>query len=242
LLTLSGEGGLLHCSLVALDENGSARIIERNYEVDVPLHVTAILPLAFDASRTATLTAELQPSSTMPSPQAASAPGDVVITEIMKDPSFVTDAAGEWFEVKNRTTQAINLEGWTISDASGSQHTIHGTNGVWLPARAYFVLGINSNLATNGGVQVGYKYSSFSLGNGADDIQLKDANGALIDAVAYDDGIFWPDTAGKSLTLNRALIDSVSNDDGANWCPALTQMSGGNTDFGTPRVANNTCP
>jgi hypothetical protein len=89
---------------------------------------------------------------------------------------------------------------------------------------------------------VGYRYSSFTLSNGADAIQLLDASGALVDAVAYDDGIFWPDAAGKSLSLNRALVDVGLNDDGANWCAALSPMSASSSDFGTPRLANNVCP
>jgi hypothetical protein len=176
-------------------------------------------------------------------PLAIVGTASIVITEIMKDPSFVTDSAGEWFEVFNLTSAPINVEGWKIKDSGTNTHTIHATNGVWIPQRSYFVFGLNSTLSTNGGIPVGYKYStSFSLGNGADDIQLVDAAGVLVDAVSYDDGIFWPDESGKSISLNRALVDPVANDDGSNWCSALTPVSSSNTDLGTPKRANNTCP
>jgi len=69
-----------------------------------------------------------------------------------------------------------------------------------------------------------------------------ESNGALVDAVSYDDGVFWPDESGKSINLNRALVDPVANDDGSNWCSALTPATASNTDLATPRRANNTCP
>jgi hypothetical protein len=169
-------------------------------------------------------------------------PGDVVICEIMKDPTFVSDSVGEWFEVRNRTSLPIDLEGWTIADAGSNSHVIHNNGaGVWLMPRQYFVFGINSDTNVNGGIVVNYKYASFTLANGADEIRLIDTQGNLVDVVSYDDGIFWPDVPGKTLSLSRPKVDSILNDDGANWCPALTPILG-SFDFGTPRVANNNCP
>jgi len=39
---------------------------------------------------------------------------DVVINEIIQNPSAVSDANGEWFEVHNPTASAIDIDGWTI--------------------------------------------------------------------------------------------------------------------------------
>jgi hypothetical protein len=239
-LALSADGGPECAALVALDERGAARIVRRNDRFDREVRVSCTLAAA-DGSR-AERSATIDPASAAPSASTLAAPGQVVICEIMKDPANVADSAGEWFEIMNRTNQPIDLEGWTITDAGTNSHTIHGTNGVWLPPRSYFVLGINADPLLNGGIQVGYRYSSFTLANGADEIRLTDATGVLVDVVAYDDGIFWPDEPGKSLTLSRALIDAGLNDDGANWCSALYPVSSANADFGTPRVANNNCP
>ena len=174
---------------------------------------------------------------------ASSAAGTgLVITEIMKDPTAVSDSAGEWFEVRNLGPTPIDLSGWVIRDSGSNSHTIPATAGAIVPQRSYFIFGINATPALNGGVNVGYRYSSFTLGNGADDIQLLDASGLLVDAVAYDDGVFWPDTAGAAMNLQRALVDAALNDDGANWCNSLNPISATNSDTGTPRVANNTCP
>jgi hypothetical protein len=230
--------------LVALDSNGAARVLERNYAIESEVLATCTIPkLGASVGSAAKLTATIPAGWQMPNPGLLVAAGDIVITEIMKDPSFVTDANGEWFEVFNRTTAPINVEGWKIKDSGSNSHTIHNTNGVWIPQRSYFVFGVNSTTTTNGGIAVNYKYSSsFTLSNAADDIQLVDPNGVTVDAVAYDDGIFWPDDAGKSLNVNRAMVDAGLNDDGANWCSALTPVSATNTDLATPRRANNVCP
>ena len=36
------------------------------------------------------------------------------INEIIQNPSAVSDANGEWFEVYNPTGSGIDIEGWTI--------------------------------------------------------------------------------------------------------------------------------
>ncbi len=169
--------------------------------------------------------------------------GDIVITEIMKDPSFVSDAHGEWFEIQNITTHVINIAGWKISDLGTNSHTIsNNVQPLYLSPGQRFVLGIDQNPLTNGGVVVDYKYSNFTLGNAADSILLTARSGYLIDEVDYDDGIFWPDVPGKTLSLHLFAGDVYLNDDPANWCPGKTLIGGGNTDMGTPGQDNDTCP
>jgi hypothetical protein len=55
-------------------------------------------------------TAPMSCASTCPNP------GDIIITEIMQNPSAVNDSEGEWFEVYNTTGADINLDGWEIRD------------------------------------------------------------------------------------------------------------------------------
>lgn len=264
---LRGERGERASQLVRLDERGAARVLQLGHTASAPLEAWALVAPPFERpggpgplpSRNWMRTPSVQiPSASAAlaqswaasgggapsSPFAASSSGasGLVITEVMKDPTQVSDNAGEWFEVRNLGSVSIDVSGWTIRDAGSNVHLIPATTPLVIPARSYFVFGINADPALNGGVTVGYRYSSFTLSNGADAIQLLDASGALVDAVAYDDGIFWPDAAGKSLSLNRALVDVGLNDDGANWCAALSSMSASSADFGTPRLANNVCP
>lgn len=169
--------------------------------------------------------------------------GHVIVTEFMKDPNAVTDTRGEWIEVHNRLPWRVNLEGWRLSDDSGAMHVIsNGGNGVRMGPGGYLVLGNSSDTALNGGVQVDYQWSSFSLGNGADQIVLSRPDGTLVDRVAYDDGVLWPDTAGRSISLKLAARDALLNDDPTNWCHASSPISGTNPDLGTPRLDNDACP
>ncbi len=169
--------------------------------------------------------------------------GHVLITEFMKDPSAVSDTRGEWIEVYNNLPWRVNLEGWVLSDDGGSSHVIStGGAGLRVGPGGYLVLGNSSDPALNGGIQVDYVWSSFSLANGADQIVLSRPNGTLVDRVAYDDGMLWPDQAGRSICLKNSARDAVLNDDPANWCHSSTPISGTNTDTGTPHLDNDACP
>lgn len=166
----------------------------------------------------------------------------VVITEFMKDPAHVGDSQGEWIEVYNPMPWRLNLEGWTLGDDNGAQHTIsNGGQGVYVRPGDYLVLGRSADLATNGGVDVDYVYSSFTLSNGSDQIVLRRRNGLVAERIAYDDGVTWPDQGGQSISLDPNWLDPVSNDDGARWCHSTTAIGNGNTDTGTPGFANDPC-
>jgi Lamin Tail Domain len=166
----------------------------------------------------------------------------VVITELMKDPAAVSDTQGEWFEIYNPVPWRLNIEGWSIGDDSGPQHVIsNGGAGVYLRPGQYFVLGRNADPVANGGVQVDYAYTSFSMSNGADQVVLRRRNGLIADRVAYDDGVLWPDQAGQSISLDPSVLDAQANDDGANWCSS-TSVIPGSTDTGTPGAPNDPCP
>lgn len=174
-----------------------------------------------------------------PTPQT----GGVVVTEFMKDPSAVADTRGEWIELYNTLPWRVNIEGWILADDAGTQTVLsNGGQGLRLAPGQYFVLGNSADPTQNGGVPVQFAYSGFVLGNGADQIVLQKPNGLVVDRVAYDDGVAWPDLAGHSISLNRSLRDAFSNDDGAQWCPSSTLWNAASTDTGTPGFENDVCP
>jgi hypothetical protein len=242
LLSFEGPHGPSARQLVRLDEHGAARVLRRDWRAVKPVRAKCVLQRKGGGRARLGLT--IPESSSFPTPPLAlTSASSLVITEIMKDPTAVSDSAGEWFEVRNVTSQPVDITGWLLTDGGSNNHVIASTNGpVVVPSRSYFVLGINANATTNGGIAVDYKYSSFTLGNGADSVQLFNPSGVLVDAVSYDDGIFWPDTPGKSLSLDRALVDVLSNDDGLHWCDALAPVHASGTDCATPRRANTVCP
>jgi predicted extracellular nuclease len=171
-------------------------------------------------------------------PTLAAGPGDVVINEIMQNPSAVSDSAGEWFELFNATGSDIDINGWTIEDNDFDSHVIANGGPLIIPAGGFLVLGNNGNPATNGGVTVDYAYgSSWFLSNSADEVVLLDDSLVEIDRVEYDGGPDFPDPNGASM----ALIDpALDNNVGDNWCVATTPYGFG--DLGTPGAVNDCAP
>lgn len=175
-----------------------------------------------------------------PSPTWAAMPGDVLITEIMKDPFKVDDINGEWFELYNTTNAPIDLDGWTIEDADGNIHTVTNYSPLIIPAHRYLVFGINGQEESNGGVVVHYTYDvQFRLNNGADGIILYDTTLQEIDRVMYDGGVAFPDPKGASLQLtgNYKVQDQFYNDLGSNWGVSTSPYGLG--DLGTPGADND---
>jgi hypothetical protein len=168
------------------------------------------------------------------SPTLAAA-GDVVITEIMQNPSAVGDSAGEWFELYNATGSPIDINGWTILDEGIDTHVIANGGPLEIPAGGFLVLGVNADTSTNGGVVVDYAYGSgWYLSNGDDEIVLLDESSTEIDRVAYDGGTAFPDPNGAAMALADPALD---NTDGGNWCVATTPYGDG--DAGTPGAEND---
>ena len=177
-------------------------------------------------------------------------PGDIVITEIMKDPSFVSDTYGEWFEVYNTTVTPIDLNNWVIRDQPGtSQNLVTIIGSVIVPAGGYITLGKSGvtdpmDAAYNGGVTHDYVYdSTFVMFNASDEVILDAPDGVggfiTIDEVFYTDADF-PDVTGVSFQLDPGSLTEVANDTGSNWCESTTSYGGG--DLGTPATVNVVCP
>ena len=78
-------------------------------------------------------------------------PGALIITEVMANPSEVSDSDGEWFEVHNTTETPLNLGGWEIHDGNGLAFVIPATEMANVEPGAYRVLGISDDLESNGG-------------------------------------------------------------------------------------------
>jgi len=160
--------------------------------------------------------------------------GKVVITEFMANPASVADSSGEWLELYNADTKALDLNGWTIKDAGSNSHTINGS--LTIQPGQYKVLGLNGSTSTNGGVPVDYVYSSFSLTNSGDQIMLHDTSSTLVDKVEYTSS--WSVASGASLSLKNPSLD---NNVSANWCTETAAWSGSAGDKGTPGAAAG-CP
>ena len=75
----------------------------------------------------------------------------LVITEVMQNPTAVSDGNGEWFELYNPGTVSVDINGWVISDNGSDSHTIDNGGPLIIEAGGYLVLGNNADMTTNGG-------------------------------------------------------------------------------------------
>ncbi|MCB2200421.1 lamin tail domain-containing protein [bacterium] len=165
------------------------------------------------------------------------ASAQIVITEIMNNPSAVSDSDGEFVELYNSTASAIDIDGWTLADNGSDSHVIDNGGELLVPAFGYLVLGINSDSGTNGGITVAYQYSGISMANGDDEVMLYDTDMTLIDEVFYDGGPDFPDPNGASMYLVDPTVD---NNLAGAWLTSTIAWAGGAGDFGSPGAANET--
>lgn len=152
---------------------------------------------------------------------------DLYITEVMANPTAVSDSNGEWFELFNPTNEALDLNGIILSDNGSNMHIINNPDPLLINSGEYLVLGKNANELENGGYQADYMYSGFTLANSDDEIILTDAEGNQL-SLFYDSGFV---TAGTSAEL-------LSPEMLANNFSAST-MSYGAGDLGTPGTAGS---
>lgn len=162
-------------------------------------------------------------------------PGDIIITEVMQNPSAVGDADGEWFEIFNTTAGDIDINGWTISDNDFDSHVIANGGPLVVPANDFLVLARNSDTGVNGDYTSAYQYGDdIALANGADELILTTAGAVEMDRIEYDGGAVWPDPTGASMALSNFTAD---NNDGVNWTTATQREQtyvGATGDLGSP--------
>ncbi len=168
------------------------------------------------------------------------AAGEVIINEIMYDPSAVDDSVGEYIELLNVTGAAIDLDGLVLTDTADTQPlTIAG--GTSIAAGGTLVFVRDADAQVNGGIAGGIAFG-FALANGGDTITLTlpGAPDVTIDSVTYeDDANGWPDAAGASVQLDSTNPGAADRNDPANWC--LSAVAYGDGDLGSPGGANVVC-
>ena len=150
---------------------------------------------------------------------------DVIITEIMADPSPVVGLPNaEFVEIKNVSSTAFNLSGWKLSDAT-STGTIN-TNFVLQPD-SVAILCSTGNVATFSAFGRTIGVTSFpSLDNDGDLLSLKSPQGKTIHAVDYS--INWyQNEIKKDGGWSLEMIDTKSPCGGmSNWKASLDRNGG----------------
>jgi hypothetical protein len=174
------------------------------------------------------------------------APGQIVISELMHATNVVTDAVGEWVEVYNPSdTVTYNLRGCAIHDLANF-YTFNAD--ILMPPHAYRTLAIFSS---GGGFTPDGTYTGVRFDNQLSDqaeILCVGTSGTLIDQFVYTD--MEAMTTGRSFIVDPRHLTATDNDNPANHCvidavPANvydTNAAGTVFDYGTPGKANPQCP
>ncbi len=161
--------------------------------------------------------------------------GDLVISEIMADPTKVGDTAGEYVEVWARS--AVDLTGLELElnpdGASPVLHVYRTSACVPVAADSYHVFAHVTDDTANGGLGgVDFRFG-FALANGGGVLEVR--AGDALDAVGFP-----ASSAGVARSLSDRRLDAAQNDGATSWCPAVTPYGLG--DLGTPGAANPNCP
>lgn len=159
--------------------------------------------------------------------------GNVIVDEIMKNPTGPDATIGEWFEVINASsTETYELGGCVVDNELGDSFVIEGT----LPIGPHETIAL-ANI-TSPGFAPSYVYPSvFSLADDVGSLRLSCGSG-LVDEVEYDDHAF-PHAEGRSMSLEATML---SNELASWWCPAPLASPGFTTgDLGSPGAPNSPC-
>ncbi|MFL5320673.1 MAG: hypothetical protein ACJ790_13510, partial [Myxococcaceae bacterium] len=89
--------------------------------------------------------------------------GDVVISELMPDPNFVSDTTGEWFEVY--VPGDVDLNGVKLGNETTSSTTLSSPACIHPVAGSYVLFAKNADSSVNGGLPPVLSTFGFSLSN-----------------------------------------------------------------------------
>jgi hypothetical protein len=176
---------------------------------------------------------------------AQASPGDLLVTEIMFEPSG-TSPQSQWFEVYNTTATPVLLSGLTIRDGWGDSQLVASSPPVLAPPFTYVVLVRDEVTAVVAGVpdvSIVYDYGAGlrpNLGiqlatDDTGDLSLWNGPTQVVD-VPY--GPWGLGFQGESIEL--AALEPAFESDSTQWCVAQLPWAAGSDD-GTPGLPND-CP
>ncbi len=152
--------------------------------------------------------------------------GAVVVNEVMVSPG---EGDPEWVELHNRSGRTLDVTGWKIQDAR-SAGEVFGRESLKLQPDGYLIVaedveGFYSRFVDRT-VPVVAPLRWARLNDSGDIVVVRDATGAIVDRMAYDQAVF----AGRS--LERISVSGLS-DDARNW------LSSTHEDGATPGRENS---
>ena len=153
----------------------------------------------------------------------------VVINEVMANPRAIPDERGEWIEILNLETTAVDLRGWTLASEHDAGVVIGQS--IRVAPSGIVVLARNGDPRVNGGITAGFSWGDrVALGNGADWVALKTADGQTADSVSWTSALAGASRARVVVRPNHADVG------GDGWATSTAPFGDG--DLGTPAAAN----
>jgi Lamin Tail Domain len=162
--------------------------------------------------------------------------GELVITELMYNPSNNPEDDYEWIEIHNPSaTDTYNLAGCVLSESTRT-HTI--ATSLSVPPGAFITLASSPNPDFT--PDYDHDRDVFLVNTSSGSMTLT-CGAVVVDAVDYATSGAWPSsTNGAAIALDPTHYDATDNDDGANWCLA-TSSYGATGNLGTPGATNDSC-
>jgi PKD repeat protein len=158
---------------------------------------------------------------------------NIVITEIMYNPPESGDDSLEFLEFYNNSAETISMDNFTISQ--GVEYTF--PSGIEIMPDTFLLVAKDSvAMMATFGVEA-LQWTSGSLSNGGEGVELKDDFDYVVDYVPYDDYLPWDTLAdgfGPSLTLCNPDADNTIAE---NWRASenfAAINSAGDTIWATP--------
>ena len=143
-----------------------------------------------------------------PGPPGEASPFSVKINEVLYDPDpSGDDAAHEWVELYNAGPEAVDLEGWTLTDNASSD----ALSPVLLPSGGFVVVAASERFEESWPDFEGplLTVEDGRLGNGlsnqGDRLTLHDAEGRVVDAMSYGDDDSILDPAARDVGAGHSL-------------------------------------
>lgn len=163
--------------------------------------------------------------------------GDLIVTEMMVDPSDCNQGFAEYIEVYNASGHPVELFGLRI-EKSGGVESVSGSYLIPPDSHALGLYFFANTIADCYGLTFDFLHAGLPMANGGDTLRLSNDAG-VIDEVVFDS---WTVPDGAALSLDPAERDAVSNDDPASWCPSPDLIPGAVSDRGSPGEPNPSCP
>ena len=182
----------------------------------------------------------VDPVTGVPRSPVAPTRGQLVISELMADPTQVTDSAGEWVELYARA--AIDLNGVQVSSGAGGVRTLSAPTCLRVPAGSFAVLARNRDPALNGGITGAVDTFGFGLSQSAATNDAPHSLALLVQGTEIDRMTWTSAAAGASTQLSAIALSGPPAEAPTGFCVTPPTATYGLGDRGTPGAMNSVCP